>query len=279
MYDIIVPLVISLVVGIVLLLFEYRTHWFANRKSSKTKGKPTITAHNVTSREGAISIDDSTGRGLDAKSLDAKKDVKLTSDSKSNPSDLPLDNLINTAGRVFDSMNLSAERMLAAGNITIQQFVNSQGQREQQLEFFEKDIGVTRTARNSYLDSQFAAYCEVWKTLQALRLAGDDLWEKANTENVVRFVNELRNATLVVNERAIFFEEEDRQELISLLRSLGNYRLEKLKLIEIRTEQQIKYYSKEEIQRQIEKNRVHKEEYENLLDKIRISFKRRLSTV
>ena len=64
----------------------------------------------------------------------------------------------------------------------------------------------------------------------------------------------------------------------------GSFRLGKQRLIEIRSMENFKedvkqgYLPFEQVTRQIEKNHKYKVRYEELLEKIRISFKKRLSS-
>jgi len=173
---------------------------------------------------------------------------------------------------------LRLRRCLQAVISQYSNFLNNQLPLAQQIESFSQQIGLPYSHRVNYANSQYEAYCNVWRTLQSLRLAGDDLWQKANTDNLVRFADELRRTKLLVNEGDLFFEEEDRQELLTLLQVFGNYELGKLTLIEIRSKWDEKLLlSEERMQDQIAMNRKDKEQYERLLERIRVSFRRRLT--
>jgi hypothetical protein len=172
------------------------------------------------------------------------------------------------------------------GDITLQQFIGNQLSSNEQLTFFIKQIGLANP-RQDYTKAQFEAYCNIWKSLQALRLVGSELWDKASKDNLVKFANQLRDTTQLVYEDSIFFEESDYSQLKAVLEEFKYFHIGKKTLIRIRSiediKQQEKLLSPVKIKRiiaeQIERNRHHKIDYENILDRIRVSFNSKLSRV
>lgn len=278
--NVVIPVVVGITIGVALLLLEYRTHWFANwRNRSNETTPPGINVRNVLSRRGSINVKDSTGQGIDADRLTAHKDIDIKNEFQGNRGSVLSDELANAASQFLNSMGMTAEKMFAGGNITVQQFLTNQFPLAQQIEFFSHQIGLPFSHQVNYANSQYAAYCNIWKVLQSLRLAGEDLWQEANTENLVRFATELRKTKLNVNENELFFEEKDRKELLTLLQLFGNYELGKVKLVEIRSSTDEQFlFSQQKIQKQIEMNKRDKEKYENLLERIRLSFRKRLTS-
>ena len=253
--------------------------------NAKQPPNPGISAKEIKSREGGLLAEETTGRGIEVEKVDVKDDVLLSS---SRP--LAKDQVQNRNSQFPNT--LSAQALSAGGDITIQQFVGSQVSLAQQLEFFAGNIGLENIRASNFANSQFKAYSDVWKSLQALRLAGDDLWNQASVENFFVFTEQLRKTTTVVREGEIFFEDDDRERLTDILKQFGRYRMGKNRLINIRskgdlfeeypyTDEHEKEYLdkliKESIQEQVNRNRQIKIEYERLLDTIRISFKTRLS--
>jgi hypothetical protein len=181
----------------------------------------------------------------------------------------------------FKALIKAIERELEKpGEVPVQCFVNSQSFLNDQLATFVQQIGLV-SPRQDFSQLQFKAYCEIWKTLQALRLAGDDLWKSASKNHLVEFANQLRNTTKEAHEASIFFEELDYQQLLSALKAFGNFQIGKERLIDIRSVQEIEYwkpqFSNEMITKQIRRNENCKVQYEKILDTIRISFKQKLS--
>lgn len=242
------------------------------------QSKPAISAKDIVSREGGLLADDGTGQGIEIEKVNVKDDVLLSSNN-------PSQNTNKRPVNVDQPATLNAQMVSAGGNITIQQFVGGQASLAQELEFFIKSIGLEKIRENKFAKSQFEAYCNAWKSLQGLRVAGDDLWEIASQENVIVFAKRLREAKTIVREEEIFLEDKDREDLNKVLRDFMNFRLGKVELIEIRSKRDIEKYSymseeqiEREVSRQIQENYKYKIQYEQLLEKIRVSFKRRLSS-
>lgn len=244
--------------------------------NAKSQSKSGISAKEINSREGGFLAEESTGQGIEIEKVDVKDDVLLSS-SQSHMNDSP------QSGNLPFPNSLTAQALSAGGNITIQQFVGGQLPLAEQLEFFFRHIGLDVVQANRFKNAQFEAYANVWKSLQALRLAGDDLWEKADIKNLSRFADKLRKTITVVREGDLFFEEDDRKNLLESLNEFGRFRLGKRRLIEIRSipefEEDVRrgYLPLAQVTEQIEENYRYKVKYEKLLEKIRVSFKERLS--
>lgn len=250
--------------------------------------KASITAKGITSREGGVLAEETLGRGIEAENVDAKQDILLSSSYSPQPvSKLP------SIDEASISPILSAQGLAAGGNITIQQFVGNQIPPVEQIEFFLKHIGLENMRVNRFANAQFEAYAGVWKNLQALRLLGDDLWEKADSQNLLRFAEQWRKTLSLAREGEIFFDDLDRRALLDILKEFGEFRLGKHNLIQIRNDQEYEgglnfedYVRKRELNEQwvseaiadqVRKNYRYKIRYEALLEKIRISFRKRLS--
>jgi hypothetical protein len=229
---------------------------------------PGITVKGAKSRKGQILAEDYLGRGIDAENLDAMQDVVLKTEN--NPTHNPA---TSSSSSSDPRSSLNTQALNAGGNITIQQFVGGEVSNEQQREFFANQIGATIPRNDRFCDSQFNSYCNAWKNLQALRLAGDDLWERASEENISSFKKTLRETKALLLNDDIFFEDRDRVKLASVLQKFESFRFEKERLSEMRATR----YSENYIQRQIERNSHIKGEYEDLLDDLRISFRNKVS--
>ncbi|MEH2423888.1 MAG: toll/interleukin-1 receptor domain-containing protein [Nostoc sp.] len=181
-----------------------------------------------------------------------------------------------------NSNGLTAKTLSTSGRITDQQFVSNQANIVDQLAFFGQQIGF-QSPRQDYTRSQFEAYCNTWKSLQGLRLIGNDLWDRVSEDTLINFAEQLKVTKQVTHENEIFFEELDRTQLFSILQKFENFRLGKRRLIEIRSKEDFKKFLREgsihleEITEQIERNQNYKWEYEQILDEIRVSFREKLS--
>jgi hypothetical protein len=153
----------------------------------------------------------------------------------------------------------------------------------------KQELGVATKHMRPYLESQFTAYAEIWKSLQALRFAGDEIWEELTEETVKRFAKEWLNVQTMVANSAIFFTEEDYDTLRELLDAISEFRLGKLRLYDIYQEGNSRSlewaandavtWARKEVVQQIRQNGMYKQHYEILLDQIGKSFRRRLAAI
>ena len=249
--------------------------------NSSNSQKPGISVKGITSREGGILAEETTGHGIEIENVDVKDDVLLSSINglKQNVNPQPHANTEQQLNNQIDAKMLNA-----GGDITIQQFVGSRITLDQQVAFFMNQIGLENLRTDKFATSQYNSYCEVWKKLQALRLAGDDLWDKASQINIVKFAKYLRETKSIVYEGEIFFDDRDRKDLLDILHVFEGYHLGKIGLIEVRTKKDItskSYIDEDQIEREIKEQIFHnfnyKIQYGQLLEKILISFRSRLS--
>lgn len=235
--------------------------------------KPGIRAKDITSHEGGLLAEETTGAGIDLERVDVKTDVKLSSGRQEQSIEKRLEsrqpNLLN------------AQALSAGRDITIQQFVGDTLPIAQQLAFFSQQLGLEKRL-SKYAASQFEAYSNIWKKLQALRLAGDKLWEEASDDNLYEFGNQLRQVKKLALEEDIYLEDMHRAKLDDVIYDFGRFFFGKILLIDIRSKEELARFMKdadhqEEIRERIQFNRNAKVQYERLLEEIRIAFKDKLS--
>lgn len=235
-----------------------------------------IRAKDVLSREGGIKVQEAEGHGVDVEKLDARSDVSISSGSTD-----ALSRETREAG-----LSLAAAGLSAGGNITIQQYVGGNVPLTEQLAFFVREIGLSRNTM--YKEAEFKAYSDVWKILQKLRLASDDLWQRATKERLLTFGKHFRDAQQLVYEGEIYFSQRDRNDLKQVLQHLGDFYVGKSNLVNIRDEyayerfkESVKReyeYGERRITEQIRRNHKAKRQYEVVLNNIRDSFHERLSS-
>ena len=165
-----------------------------------------------------------------------------------------------------------------AGTI-VQNYLKERGRRSTalDLEYTRQRLAPDRHRAEKFASAQFEAYHTLWRSLQALRHAGEALWQEVNQQHLAAFAEQLRETNRIVEDGAIFFDDQEYKELNTLLRAFGNYEVGKVRLYELRSRSKVEEWSLPEVRRQISENRQHKQRYESLLDTIRVSFKDRLS--
>lgn len=121
-----------------------------------------------------------------------------------------------------------------------------------------------------FSSQQFSLYNQLWVTLIGLQIAGDDLWEDASNENILKYAEQLRTTYKAVQEGAIFLEECHYQRLMEILEVFRSYEVGKKRLFELRR-MDIRNIDRNEFQ-QIRRNGDDRKRYSDLLREIRNEF-------
>jgi len=242
-------------------------------ENSENSPTPGIRGREIASREGGVLMEETTGQGIDVERVNAKDDVLLSSRRETH------DHFSSALPGA-----LSAQSLSAGGNITIQQYVSGGLPIAQQVAFFLQQLGLDTSLNHRFATSQYEAYSNIWRKLQALRLAGDDLWEEASNENLFEFAKQLRQVKKLVLEDDIYLDDKHRQELREVLRHFDQFWVGKKRLIDIRSKPEMERFTEdlwaqEEIRYQIQFNLEAKNKYERLLEKIRDAFRDKLATI
>jgi hypothetical protein len=132
-------------------------------------------------------------------------------------------------------------------------------------------------AVNRYSESQFRLYNDLWSSLCDLRIAGDALWEDANSINARRFAQQLQKTRDMVQKRSLLIEDEHYEKLKRLMEEFGDFDLGKARLLELRrTHFPLESVPDQEVQRVIQQNQLKKEAYSQLLTELERSLKNQL---
>ena len=177
--------------------------------------------------------------------------------------------------RTSDSVTIGGD---VVGRDKIVVFVNGEMPAEAQFNSFLDQIGI-QSNRSRFAASQYETYVEAWRSLQALRLAGDDLWEEANVTHLATFAKQLDKTGQVVREGELFFEAEDRKDLLAVMNIFANYHFGKTRLIDMAGGNQPEglFDSNDWLRQTIAENYRHKTQYDAVLDRVRESFRERIS--
>lgn len=257
-----IVLVIALLVLSFLLMYwdrfyaEITSSFGSLRLGGEKKRNVAITAKQVTTTEGGLTAVDGTGKGIDAIKINTKDHInlKVVDDRK-------------------DSSSIDAQKLTAGKDITIQQFIQN----------FE-------VSKSNNLNShQFDQYFELWKSLQELHSISHELWDLNDEVNLVQFATQLKKTRKLVHQQHILFKDSDRQKLFAVLQAFGEIKVGTRMLREIRSEADIHNFLNEVIitsnsvpQREVIKqivndNEDYKLDYEEVVERIRISFRESLS--
>ena len=234
------------------------------------------TIKNANSKKGKIKVADSTGHGIKAEKLKANDDIVITSTHGSPKNTVPSDGLV--LGAIG---GINANGLVAHGDITINQFLNDNTPLVEQLNYFLKQVGIDKPKETQFAKDQYQAYCSVWKNLLEVKLAGDSLWEEVNSKTLGDFADKLRKTEKMVEQGGIYFEENDRQALLAVLHVFMNFDSGKARLLDLEKQDPMlnDKWIQGEFQKQIDANGKTKAEYGQILERIRISFRDKLSRI
>lgn len=150
---------------------------------------------------------------------------------------------------------------------------------EEALEIQRQRYGVRRVQVDKFVDTQYDAYIQLWETLQRLHSAVEALWSNAAKENVDILSQELKDAKKILRNGSLYFDKKHYSELTTILRILEGFRVGKIRLIDIRSQDDFRYFSVRDMQFQIERNRKMMKRFEKLLETLRGSFQEKLSEI
>ena len=139
------------------------------------------------------------------------------------------------------------------------------------------DLGAKKGRATKYYNTQYDNYLELWQQLQRLSLLVDAVWNVATLQNIENLAHELANTKEKVNNWSLSFDENHYAELLKLFTILENYEVGKVRLVEIRNEEDINKINTYDITSQIERNQEYKKNFNKLLEDIRKSFRNKLS--
>jgi hypothetical protein len=130
---------------------------------------------------------------------------------------------------------------------------------------------------NAYASTQYDAYYNVWRSLQALRRAGDKLWRNVNYTNLKAFADQRNAVKDTLSDFQPFLEAQHYDHLKLILKKFGEFYIGKIHLAQLRSNKYRDDIIYAIAREQIDQNRVLKNEYELLLEAIGDAFRSRLA--
>ncbi len=171
------------------------------------------------------------------------------------------------------------------GKLWSDRIIESQkAQSQVELETLKSSLEIGRQQQMRISDARFELYTDIWNVLQDLQLVGEWLWERADRERIEQYVAVLSTAKHRTRRGRLILREDHYQTLMKCLAVFSEYRAGKMRLVEIRSDDQLAQSLSEhhpdqlhaEIRNQIEANGDTKAEYESILEDIAKDFRRQL---
>ena len=143
-----------------------------------------------------------------------------------------------------------------------------------EIELYKTQLEIAKTSFARYSEEQFASYNKLWTSLFDLKSKGDQLWKKADEENLYQFVKQLKDTQDMIEKSSLFIEDNHYEQLQQLLGVLSEYKLGKKRLIEARKNDP---YGRHEIDELIAQNGAFLEQYIPLIAAIRKNFRQQIN--
>ena len=147
---------------------------------------------------------------------------------------------------------------------------------EKEVSAYQNQLDILKTITLRYSDKQFELYSNLWTAIYELKLHADDLWQDVSKPNLLKFSKKLHEAKRQVGINSIFFETEHYNELTELIKYFSEYEIGKERLMNLR--QEFPYYVQDG-QILINNNRDKKDQFDRLVEQIKIDFRNQLRGV
>ncbi|MCG3694653.1 hypothetical protein [Aliarcobacter butzleri] len=135
--------------------------------------------------------------------------------------------------------------------------------------------------KDRYNSKQFEIYNNLWTSLVELKFSADTLWNTANQRNLKDFSTKVSSAKKSIEISSLLLENNDYENLISLIKSFNDFQFGKGLLLEkIQNKTTLDFKNSlvddTEISNTIENNRQMKENYDALIIKLKEKFKEQI---
>lgn len=144
-----------------------------------------------------------------------------------------------------------------------------------ELEKYRAQLKPEADRQSRYIEAQFDLYNSLWESLYNLRSAGDALWKNVNEENMERFVKCHRQTAEMIQTRSLLIEEAHYHELTTLMEAFRIYQLTKGEIMHQAPIATSTGTMAEQAKR-IAANRLLRDRYTALIQKIQISLQKQL---
>ena len=138
-------------------------------------------------------------------------------------------------------------------------------------------VSEIKDTKSRYNSKQFELYNELWSALIDLKISADNLWDVANSKNLKKFSTNLYNAKVSIEKSSLLIETSHYNDLMKIIKKFEEFQFGKKKLILLRnkTEQEINQLAQNDrFDNIIEQNRESKTNYDNLMKRLKIEFRK-----
>jgi len=130
--------------------------------------------------------------------------------------------------------------------------------------------------KTKYREPQLSLYLRLWQSLDSLKSSADRLWDKADADNLIDFIEQLVSTEQVINQNSILIEERHLNQLIELMSSFKDFNIGKTKLMDLRIRQSSRNIDESLIKELVDSNDRTRRRYYDLIKLVELSFRRQL---
>jgi hypothetical protein len=161
-----------------------------------------------------------------------------------------------------------------AGKIAERKLEELKSKHSKEIELYRTQLDIAKSSVARYGEQQFSAYNQLWTSLHGLKIKGNQLWERANNQNLYQLANQLKDTQETIDKNSLFIEDAHYGQLQALLKMLSEYELGKKRLIELRRQDHVEPYR---IGQLVDQNGYFLEQYTQLILEIRKNFRQQLN--
>ncbi|MDQ1340510.1 MAG: hypothetical protein QG567_1667 [Campylobacterota bacterium] len=136
-----------------------------------------------------------------------------------------------------------------------------------------------KNTKERFNSKQFELYNQLWSSLIDLKISADELWDFATIPKLKDFSKKVINAKIAIEKNSLLIENKHYRQLIGLINKFEDFRFGKenllsLKSIRNKTQEELNYSDlyQQDLNDIISENRQTKNNYDSLLDKLKIEF-------
>lgn len=139
-----------------------------------------------------------------------------------------------------------------------------------EIEKYKIDLEISKSKLHRYNKFQFRIYNNLWKELYKMKALADDLWANANNQNLLKFTSQLNKVKEKIHMNELLIEENNYEQLISIIDKFNNYKIGKGKLVDLKNEtitDNLNTIDNQEIEDLVSNNKYIYDNFRDLLKK------------
>lgn len=153
---------------------------------------------------------------------------------------------------------------------------------QKELETKKSELEKARSQFFRYSEKQFELYNDLWRVLMRTKIMADDLWLDAKPEAIPSFAEQISLTRQAVMDNLLLIEESHYKSLDSLLTNFEQFKFGKLKLVEMRSNEEVgqatqaTQATQAQVKSTISQNATVKKKYTDLIMKIGKSLRKQI---